>query len=342
MKRLLFRADGNAQIGLGHVMRCLALARVLAGEFAMRFAITEPSASIKTLLENAGLAVVALPNAESGTFLMLTEPDEIVVLDGYGFDTLFQQSVRSRVKKLVYIDDLLTGHQVADVVINHAGGVTEADYDAEAYTQFYLGPHYALLRPEFLRPEGFGEPSADGPIFVSLGGADPQNTSLTVLEAIQQVDDALPVHLVLGPFHPNREAIVAFQSQLPNLTILENLNASEMVSELQQCGLAITACSTVSYEVCAINRPLIAIVTADNQAGLAQFLSEEKLALSVNFPTLLTRLTPILALDQLLKLTLQSFQISPDMAAPSLVNQRRYFDGHSPERFQAMFQELSK
>lgn len=340
MNRILFRADGAAQIGLGHVMRCLALARMLAGEFYMRFAIVEPLADVEALIETAGLPVVSLPNANPETFLSLIEPDEIVVLDGYAFDESFQQSVRSRAEKSIFIDDLLTGRQVADVVINHAGGVTETDYNAEPYTQFFLGPHYALLRPEFLRPEGFGEPPTDGPIFVSLGGADPQNTSLTVLQAIRQVDDTLPVHLVLGPFHPNREALLAYRGQLPNLTILEKLSASEMVNELQQCRLAITACSTVSYEVCAVNRPLIAIVTADNQARLAQFLSEEKLAFSVNFPTLLTRLTPVLALDQLLKLTIQSFQISPDIAAKSLVNQRRYFDGRSPERFWALFRQL--
>lgn len=342
MNQILFRADGNAQIGLGHVMRCLALARMLTGEFSMRFAITEPSADIRTLLETAGLSVVSLPNARHEVeFLAIIEPEEIVVLDGYSFGEDFQQSARSRAKKLVFIDDLVAGHQVADVVINHAGSVSEADYDAEAYTQFCLGPLYALLRPEFLRPEGFSKPPADSPIFVSLGGADPQNTSRTVLEAIQQTDDTLPVHLVLGPFHPNRAALSAVRSQLPNLTILENLSADEMVNELQQCSLAITACSTVSYEVCAVNRPLIAIVTADNQARLAQFLSEEKLALSVNFPTLLTRLTPVLALDQLLKLTIQSFLISPDMATESLANQRRYFDGRSPERFRVLFRQLS-
>lgn len=339
--KILFRADGNTQIGLGHVMRCLALARMLSGEFTMRFAIIEPSVDLKALLETAGLFVVELPNTTLETFLALIEPEEIVVLDGYGFDESFQQSVRSHAKKLVFIDDLLAGHQVADVVLNHAGGITEADYDAEAYTQFYLGSHYALLRPEFLRPEGFGEPPTDGPIFVSLGGADPQNTSLTVLQAIQQTDNTLPVHLVLGPFHPNREVLFAFQNQLPNLTIVENLSADEMANELQQCSLAITACSTVSYEVCAVNRPLIAIVTADNQARLAQFLSEKKLALSVNFPTLLTRLTPVLTLDQLLKLTIQSFQISPGMATESLANQRRYFDGRSPERFRALFRALT-
>ena len=372
MNNLLFRADGNAQIGLGHVMRCLGLADMLNGLFSMRFALIEPTPAVRALIEGAGLSVVSLPeSAQQAAFLDQIQPDEIVILDGYSFDELFQRSVRSRAKKLAFIDDLLTGRQVADVVINHAGGVTESDYDAESYTQFCLGPQYALLRPEFLRPrrsesqawpgrisamvrhsgavdapsvdasEDFTLPPSDGPIFVSLGGADLKNTSLTVLEAIRQADATLPVHLVLGPFHPNRAAIEAFQTHLPNLILLQNLNAAQMVNELEQCWLAITACSTIAYEVCAVNRPFIAIVTADNQDRLAQFLSEEKLALSVNFPTLLTRLTPIISLETLLKLAIQGFQFSPERADETLTNQRRFFDGRSPERFRALFQTLS-
>jgi UDP-2,4-diacetamido-2,4,6-trideoxy-beta-L-altropyranose hydrolase len=341
-KRILFRADGNAQIGLGHIMRCLALANMLNGQFSMRFAIVEPTPDVHALLENAGLAVISLPAPPNDlSFFNTIAPDEIVVLDGYSFGESFQNHVRSRARKLVLIDDLVAGHYVADALINHAGGVTPNDYDAEPDTQFCLGPHYALLRPEFLNPEGFGPPPVDGPIFVSLGGADPQNTSLTVLEAIQQVDPSLPTRIVLGPFHPDPAAVEAFQSQLSNLTILQNLTASQMVAELAQCSLAIASCSTIAYEVCAVNRPLIAVVTADNQDRLAQFLAEEKLALSVNFPTLLTRLTPVIALDKMLKLAIQSFQFSPETVMDTLMNQRQFFDGRSPERFRNLFNRLS-
>ena len=342
MNKLLFRADGNAQIGMGHVMRCLALADMLKGDFSMRFAIVEPASAVSALIESAGLAVVTLSESEpQHELLNQIQPDEIVVLDGYSFDESVQQLIRTRAKRLVLIDDLVKGHQIADVVINHAGSVAVTDYDSDTYTRFCLGPHYALLRPEFLRLEGFGQVPADGFIFVSLGGADPKSTSLTVLEAIRQVDAALPIHLVLGPFHPNRPAIEAFGKQLPNLTILQNLTAAQMVDELQQCGLAITACSTIAYEVCAINRPLIAVVTAENQDRIAQFLSEEKLALSVNFPTLLTRLTPVISLETMLKLSIQGFLLSPETAIATLENQRRFFDGRSPERFRVLFRELS-
>ena len=341
MNKLLFRADGNAETGLGHIMRCLALADMLKDGFSMHFAVVSPTPTVQAMIEDTGLSVLELPETDQqAAFLDQIEPDEIVVLDGYSFDEAFQRVVRKRAKKLVFIDDLVTGFQVADVVINHAGGVVETDYEAEPYTQFCLGPHYALIRPEFLHPDGFGEAPADGPIFVNLGGADLQNTSLTVLKGIAQVDSTWPVHLVLGPFYPDRAAIEAYKRELPNLTILQNLTAAQMVNELQQCQLAITSCSTIAYEVCAVNRPLITVLTADNQARMAQFLSEEKLALSVNFPTLLTRLTPVISLENMLKLAIQGFQFSPEIVAESLANQRRFFDGRSPERLRALFQEV--
>eukprot|EP01098_Paradermamoeba_levis_P012653 TRINITY_DN5574_c0_g1_i1.p4 TRINITY_DN5574_c0_g1~~TRINITY_DN5574_c0_g1_i1.p4 ORF type:complete len:130 (+),score=7.08 TRINITY_DN5574_c0_g1_i1:1046-1435(+) len=124
MNQLFFRADGNAQIGLGHVMRCLALADMLKGDFLMRFALVEPTADVRDLLENAGLSVISLSAlTQQADFLAQIKPTEIVVLDGYSFDEALQQSVRDRAKKLVFIDDLVTGHQVADVIINHAGGL---------------------------------------------------------------------------------------------------------------------------------------------------------------------------------------------------------------------------
>ncbi|WP_080055072.1 UDP-2,4-diacetamido-2,4,6-trideoxy-beta-L-altropyranose hydrolase [Spirosoma aerolatum] len=342
MSRLLFRADGNAQIGLGHVMRCLALANMLRDDFSMRFAIAEPTYTIENQIEATGLAVLSLPASGSQlAFINQIATDEIVVLDGYTFDEAFQRSVRSKARKLVFIDDLVTGHQVADVVINHAGGVSADEYDAEPYTQFCLGPHYAMLRPEFLRPEGFAKPSIDGPIFVSLGGADPENRSLEVLQGIQKVDRHLPVQIVLGPFHPNRPAIEAFQSQLPNLTVLQNRSASQMVDTLQACSLAITASSTISYEVCAINRPLITVVTADNQIRLARFQSEEKLALSVLFTTYLTNQIPVLGLDEQIRLAIQSIQPTSEIVSDSLLAQRHFFDGQSPSRFRALFRNLS-
>lgn len=324
---------------MGHVMRCLALANMLGNAFDRRFAIIQPEPELRELIEEQGVAVITLPSNTVTDFLDRIDGETVVLLDGYSFDETYQRAVRQRARTLVYIDDLMQGHQVADVVINHAGGVTEANYNAEPDTQYCLGPHYALLRPEFLQAEA-SAPPADGPIFVNMGGADSYNHSLAVLEAIRQVEPSLPIDLVLGAFHPNRPSVEIYQTQLPNLTIRQGLSAGQMRDALQACSLAITACSTISYEVCALNRPLIGVVTAGNQERLAQFLSDKRLALSVHFPRLLSRLKPSLSLESALKLAIQAYQFSPDTVSETLANQHRYFDGRSPERFRTLFVKL--
>lgn len=336
--RVLLRADGDAQLGLGHVMRCLALAEMLGDGYALRFAVVGPTPTVRALIEERDVTVVPLVTSEVTEFLAVALPDEVAVLDGYHFDEAYQRAVRGRVRRLVYVDDLVQGHQVADVVINHAGSISQSDYQGEAYTQYQLGPHYALLRPVFFAAS---DPvPADGPIFINLGGADPRNYSASVLEAVRQLDPTLPVDLVLGAFHPDRPGLEAYRTHLPSLTIRQNLSAVQMRDALEASSLAITACSTIAYEVCALHRPLIGIVTADNQARLAQFLSDEKLALSVNFPYLLSRMKPVIPLESALRTAIQFYQFSDEAVEETLANQRRFFDGRSPERFRNLFAQL--
>lgn len=333
-RNIVFRADGNAQIGMGHLMRCLALAEMLGSSYDRRLAIAQPAPEVFKLIEEKGVAVIQLQTNEAAEFLDQVDGADVVVLDGYTFDIDFQRAVRARAEALVYIDDLVRGHQVADVVVNHAGGLTDLDYQSEPYTQFLLGPRYALLRPEFFAP-ATPVPS-EGSIFVSLGGADPSNTAVRVLESLRTcfrlLNQAWRVHIVIGPVQQNRLAIEAMQSELKHLTILTNLSARQLVVELTKCQLAITACSTVAYEVCAIGRPLIAIQTADNQTRLATFLADKSLA-------------DVLPGGASVHDMARAFHLGLGRETRGLwslfvQNQRRFFDGQSPERFRALFERL--
>lgn len=332
--KVLFRADGNQDIGLGHLMRCLALAEMLGPAYRRRLAIVQPVPAVVHLIEEKGIETVWLERSEH--FVGAIEPDEVTVLDGYGFDEAYQRTVREQAKTLVYIDDLVTGHQVADVVINHAGGVTSNDYQAEPYTQFLLGPHYAMLRLPFFVPQT--SIPQEGPIFVSLGGADPSNTTVRVLEGLFSCFKTLKqewrVHVVIGPMQQNRPTIEAFQIGFRHLKILSSLTAEQMVAELNKCQLSITACSTVAYEVCSVGRPLIAIQTADNQERIARFLQQNELTfINITTETLADQLAGALVVG------LQPNYI--DFRKKFVKNQRRFFDGQSPERLRALFNRLT-
>ena len=60
-KALVLRADGSAEIGMGHVARCAALAPALAAAgLAPVFATVDPTGIAGRFLEGRGLPLVAL------------------------------------------------------------------------------------------------------------------------------------------------------------------------------------------------------------------------------------------------------------------------------------------
>ncbi len=336
--RVLFRADGNSQIGLGHVMRCLALAEMLTDAFDCRFALIEPESTVKALIQQAGVDVIRLlPSETESTFLAHIEPSDLIVLDGYQFDQDFQNACRERCQTLVYIDDLCQPNPVAQVIINHAGGVTRQVYygnkpmtDKDA--QLLLGTDYALLRRAFLDrasanvpvPTYLGRPER---VLVNLGGADPDNVSLRVVDALLNNGQPEHVTLILGSANRHRASFALFEKR--GLTILSNLSATDMAAAIQEADVAVVSCSTISYEVATLGKPFVGILTAHNQERLRTFYQENQLALTV--------LEKAFSADKLLAALTQPVQL----IAQSLQQQRRFFDGQSGRRLRAFFDTLS-
>lgn len=319
---IVFRADGNAQIGLGHVMRCLALADMLGSEFACRFVVYQPATALTALFGEKQIPLLALQTGDVTEFSAQLSPNDIVVLDGYAFDELFQRAVRSVCERLVFIDDLLNGHQVADVLINHTANISETDYDAESYTRFLLGPQYALVNPRFRASDPI--PSARS-ILVNLGGADPMNVSYQIVHGLMTHFSDRPLRVVLGAANPHGASFAGLPPD--QVTVLRGLSAADMTHEIERCQLAIVSCSTVSYEVATIGRPFIGILTANNQTRLASFLENEGLAIGV--------LPLPLAIDRFLSLLNQA---TPNQG---VTQQRLYLDGKASQRFRAIFRGLA-
>ena len=151
---IFFRADGNSTIGLGHVIRSLALVSILKKAFNCVFVIKNPSEPLALLL-NKECKYVYLIDAETSVedekkfFLKLITMTSTVVLDGYHFHSEFQKSIKQIGCKLVCIDDIANVHFYADYIINHCGGNILKNYKTEPYTSYCFGPAYALLRSSF-------------------------------------------------------------------------------------------------------------------------------------------------------------------------------------------------
>lgn len=332
VSKVYFRVDGNTKIGLGHVIRCLALADMLHGHFECVFLVqTLPSALEKQITKNHQLINLPAYNdlQEEARAIANKHLDvsKIVVLDGYNFKLDYQKAIKANGCKLVCIDDLHAWHFVADVVINHAGTVKPSDYSHESYTKLCLGTGYALLRTPFLevaqQPRMFNKIEK---AFICFGGSDYLNLSAKTIEACLQTNAFEEIHAVLGASYPFYEELKTFAAKNPGIFLHQNLSASEMRQLMTTCELAITSASSISYEACSVGMYLIAGWYADNQKFLYQYLTENELAIGAgNFEDIREVVQTSLKVPRNYKALLQK--------------QKKHFDGKNQRRLVHTFYE---
>lgn len=201
---------------------------------------------------------------------------DIIVADGYHFDSAYQRSLKSKHKKLIYIDDLVSFEHYADVIINHALGIDSTSYHVQPYTKLCLGPEYLMLKEEFILHQP-NLKSTSNSVIICFGGADPQNYSEKVINLLQSFEN-LKIHLIIGQMNRN----FAEDINIENLRFHRNLNPLEIIALLQQSKLMICSASTIAYESCSVGIPLCIVKTADNQQLIANGLVKNNCASELN------------------------------------------------------------
>lgn len=287
-KSLFFRADGNSKIGLGHVVRTLALMDILREDFNCTFVSRNLLPNLKQQAKQIAHKIIILPetddNVAEAHYLVETflTGQEIVILDGYHFKWEYQKVLKSKGCQLVCIDDNHAYRFLADVIINHGGGIKAINYTAEPYTLFYLGLEYMLLRRPFLEAAQKNDPLSkkeENAVFICMGGSDPQNDTLKILKACEKKKDISKFYLILGEGYKNQEEINTFLKQTPlNVSIFKSQTASQMVEIMKRCPLAICAPSSIAYEYLTVGGSLFLHQTADNQTFIYQYLIQNHYA----------------------------------------------------------------
>ncbi|QJX48251.1 UDP-2,4-diacetamido-2,4,6-trideoxy-beta-L-altropyranose hydrolase [Hymenobacter taeanensis] len=285
--RLVFRADGNSRIGLGHVMRLLALAEMLAPLAAeLLFLIRQPDPELVQQLTAAGLVVQKLPlrplpEEAAELVRQVLRPTDVVVLDGYDFRYEYQNTVRGVVARLVYLDDLHSFPLAADLILNPAGGIILKQYELrQPGARLLSGPAYTPLRAAFRQPQKVTAAPDPNQILVCLGGADPTHQTQRVTAALLDLPSAPQVHAVVGSAYASWDSLQSWAQDQPRLLLHRNLTGEQLAELMRQCGAAVCSASTVSYEYCAAGGGLLFILpVADNQYDIAQYLRQAGLAL---------------------------------------------------------------
>ncbi len=324
MKAEVFiRVDGGPQIGLGHLVRCTALADMLKNDFNITFYCREIPESLKEDFQQNGFQLVLIGNEEQ--FFDQIDPESIVVLDGYGFDTDYQRLIKATGAKLVCVDDLHDKEFVADLIINHAPGVSLMDYKAQPYTQFALGLEYALLRPAFLeQAKEKRKVEKMETLLIAFGGADPKGLTEKALEVTLKFREFRKIIVVTGASFPVTDRFAEIIASDPRILHSQALSEKEMLDAMLEAELALVPASGVLFEVLAAGTKAISGCYAENQRLVyAHFKMAGAIIDAGNFEEV--------NLEQAIRKGLNE--------KPSVTN---IFDGESKQKIQKYFALLQK
>lgn len=284
-RHLIIRADAGTQIGTGHLMRCLALAQAWkdAGGGATFITACEGEALLQRLREEKfDVHVLGHPYPDSSDWeytkdILAAYPSAWVVLDGYHFNEVYQQRVKEAGHRLLVIDDMAhLKHYYADVVLNQNLHAPQLHYSCEPYTRLLLGTRYVLLRREFLSWKNWKRevPEIARRVLVTLGGGDPENYTLKVIQALQKVDvPGLEATVIVGASNPHVEVLeaAARQSRIPVCSIRDARNMPELMA---WADMGISGGGSTSLEIAYMGLANCTIVLANNQAQLAQAMQQ--------------------------------------------------------------------
>ena len=202
-------------------------------------------------------------------------PDWVVV-DHYGLGSAWERAVRPDARKILVIDDLADREHDCDLLLDqNLNEDMEQRYASRlpAHCRQLIGPHYALLRPEFAearaRLSRVRKPASR--LVISFGGIDATNETTRVLNALANLP-ALSLDVVIGPGHPNRGEIQALVSQHPGATL--HIGTNRMAALMSEADAFVGAGGSTTWERFCLGLPSLVIAVADNQVATARHLSK--------------------------------------------------------------------
>lgn len=331
-KTILFRADGNAKTGLGHLYRLFSLVEMTKGQYNFVFLTKEESTTKVIPKEYRFVTIpqnITIDQEPEWVNSQFRAKSHSMIVDGYHFNSSYQKKLKAAGYTFIYIDDLATEHMYADIVINHSPDLNETHYKTEPYTQLALGTQFALLRPAFLKAaREKRKTNSIETAFVCFGGSDPNDLSFKAVKALLQFKK---INIVLGEAYNHKDIIELAKQYSDKIKLYKNLSETELVNVMKESHIGIAPASTILYELCCVKMPILSGFYVENQKNIYRELAD---------------LNVIYSGGDFRKATTEDFQsmITSLLKSPLhnayLENQSKIFDGNSSQRILGLINRL--
>lgn len=295
------RVDGNIEIGVGHVLRCLTLAEKLVDfgihsvfytrnispnlyrKISKKFKtvrLTRLDNSFKPVDEHSKWLGTSQSN-DAHEFIDITSNLDIkfIIVDHYGLNEEWEFIVSARHQRLIVLDDLANRSHTCDILIDQSIGLKGNEYEelVSENCVTLLGPSYSLLNKNFeLQTKAFVGKKYS--LLINFGGADKDNYTLHVAKLLEgsSLPSALTIKIVVGKDYPFFNELGTFV-ECSRFRIKLTRDSQNMAREIAECKFSIGAGGVSLLERSSLGVPSILYSIADNQLHICEEYARQNL-----------------------------------------------------------------
>ena len=277
---ILIRVDSSIDIGSGHLMRCLSLAKKLKdNNHIVTFVCKKLPGSMVSYIDSLGYVFkeIECPHTNqiedaNKTIDKIKELSGVldwVIVDNYSLDSTWQGLLSDYSKKIMVIDDLADRNHNCDLLLDQNFYINSAERYKNLVPKnciTLLGPSHILLRDEF---HNFSKLNRirDGNIsniLIFFGAGDPLNLTMIALRALMFLSLAkITINVVLGEINPHRNEVKEFCNKSKNVKL--HYQVSNMAQLINCADLSIGAGGSSMWERCYLGLPTLTVIFANNQ-----------------------------------------------------------------------------
>lgn len=265
-KHILFVVTGNNTVGLGHVYNTLLIANDILNH-AVTFLLDKESELAFNVIKSKNFHVIIQQNDDIIDDIKLINPD-VIINDRLDTSKDYMLQLKKQNYKVVNFEDLGTGCEEADIVIN-------AIYpEKHCLPNHYFGHDYFILRDEFILSELKDVKQDVKNILITFGGVDPNNYTEKVIRTINKYcsENNIKVTVIAGFGYEKYDTI----DEYSNVTIKQNI--SNISDYMLKADLIFTSAGRTVYEVASIGTP--AIVMGQNKREMTHFFASSEFGFS--------------------------------------------------------------
>ena len=280
---ILIRADSSTTIGIGHIKRCAGLAQALTCKGKKVVFVSKPlQGNIIHLLKNEGHKVLTCPYDEIEYISSVSRDfaPRWIVLDHPETGAEYERKIKSVSDAKLAVIDGQYRHHACDLLLNPNCYATEENCinTVPGGCRILAGYDYYILQDEYLGRGRSTSSQLELRILVTLGGADPENITLSVCQALRDLDfkkSNVIFEIVLGPANKHISDIRTFLISEKDDRFRLHEKPTDLFSLIDRSNLCISSGGITMGEIAYLEKPVIGVEVAENQKRTIETLADK-------------------------------------------------------------------